>query len=599
MLQLASMFRLDRLRVHNDRGQVMLAVVGLIAVTVIITATIAVTTVRALGFTTMTRAGVEAQAAAESGVDAMIIELNQGRCVAGQPFERSYGDVDPSLPSELSANQFFSVTVQTRAASNQSWQAACPTGSTEQVKISSTGFALHGGIAGSASARDAAAVEAVYDWTVAQGPSDPIPASGASLYSFGSPGSNYALQHFTLNPSPDGLPPTLQLKQGNFVCNGTTVINGNLEIESGSVSLQNSACRVNGDVRVGGGFNSTSGARISGSLYASGMWNSTYSANISNASNVIEGDLVAAGPVSARGTIGGNLIAGPRTGNSLFFDDVRVGGTVTVAGGIRADGGLCRKGCTTDQSVAVELKVLPHVQGQVRYGQSGMQAPIPPSVPGWVDFNYDRNDWVTTTGTPFNEVVLSSSECSWTFAGSTGLQKLKTALASGQPTIINALACSNGISWYQSINPSLTSDLVIVANKFEVGDTGRWASADGQTKRVWLITPDRSADLKPTCTTPAGNSTFNSGTRMTSTVAAMFYSPCDLANNAVEWRGQMYARNAFVNGGLVLTYTPVGLPGVDLSTGSSDPGAGGGTGGDGESSVGSLVSFRDVPVPGR
>ena len=57
---------------HDDRGNAMIAVVGLLAVTSMVTLTVTGATVDALGYTSLTRASVQSNAAAEAGVDAML-----------------------------------------------------------------------------------------------------------------------------------------------------------------------------------------------------------------------------------------------------------------------------------------------------------------------------------------------------------------------------------------------------------------------------------------------------------------------------------------------------------------------------------------------
>jgi len=586
----------DRNRIaRDDRGNAMIGVIGLLAVTVVITLTITATTVSAVSFTSLTRAGVQSQAAAEAGVQAMISALSAEECPSAGSLEATYGEFDDSVTGSDANEPFFAVQLAHRQNPDQSWSEGCPIGATTEVRIVSEGFALEGGVSEASSGRDSSTVEAVYAWEVEEGETQSITPSGATMYSYGNM-SNYNMSNFTLTPSPEGQAPSLQLKNGNFLCDSNSTINGSVEVGGGSMTV-NGSCIVEGDVHTSGGVNMPSSGRVGGSVYAAGMLNGQYAYQMLNSSGRVDGSVIASGPVRVQGTVGGSVLGGPTTGTSYFQGSTRIGADVFLAGGLTANGAqacVWQNPCSESPGAAAALMSGPNVEGEVRYNQSAMTAPSPPTVPDWVDFDYDRSEWISDEdGLVFDEIVLSSGDCNWSWGGGPGIAKLRSALDSDRPVIVNALACTGGIGMYYTVNPELSSDLVIVARSFSMG-SNTWRSSDSdELRRLWFITPDNGADGAPSCSGGAGNSELNSNVRVESSVAAMFYTPCDVRNSAAEWRGQMYARNAISTGGLILTYTPVGLPGVNLSTGSSDPSAGGGAG-TGEQTVGELISFRDV-----
>jgi hypothetical protein len=81
----------------DDRGNAMIAVIGLLAVTSMITLTVTGATVQALGYTSLTRASVQSNAAAEAGVDAMLAELFADDCPATGELTLTQGAIDPSV----------------------------------------------------------------------------------------------------------------------------------------------------------------------------------------------------------------------------------------------------------------------------------------------------------------------------------------------------------------------------------------------------------------------------------------------------------------------------------------------------------------------
>src|SRR5687768_16719594 len=68
------------LNLRSERGSAMVAVLGVMAVTAIIGVTIVTATVNGMAVTSAAKAGIQARAAAEAGIDRALVDI-QGTCV--------------------------------------------------------------------------------------------------------------------------------------------------------------------------------------------------------------------------------------------------------------------------------------------------------------------------------------------------------------------------------------------------------------------------------------------------------------------------------------------------------------------------------------
>ena len=116
-------------------------------------------------------------------------------------------------------------------------------------------------------------------------------------------------------------------------------------------------------------------------------------------------------------------------------------------------------------------------------------------------------------------------------------------------------------------------------------------SADGDAHSVWFITEDKTPNQLPTCA-DTKDKIFINGTVITAPIKAMAYSPCNVDVGSMgndTWNGSIYA-GKFKGGGKFTLYgDPILLPGQTAPTDGSTPS------GTGSSTLGTLVSQRDVP----
>jgi hypothetical protein len=191
-----------------------------------------------------------------------------------------------------------------------------------------------------------------------------------------------------------------------------------------------------------------------------------------------------------------------------------------------------------------------------------------------VDFNYAKTDWVGFSETPMSGV------CSF------GTLQSAVSDFSG-PGIIDARGCSNGIEFGTSVKLTISHDLVIVADRFNFGTSSGFLASTNS--RLWLISPDTVHDSVPTCPV-LGSFAIGTSFSIDSNIAALIYTPCTVtASTSAVLRGQIYSNKVEMSTSTELHYVRVGVPGVDLDTGTAPPAAG---------ALGERSSIRDVRSSG-
>ena len=524
---------------ERDRGSAIIAVLGVMAVTTVIAVTITTMSVHALGYTTSTRAGVQAEAAAEAGIDVAAASLATSVC---------------KLKYSSSSEPIFSVTVAystlltSPGSTDSSWVSGCPTStSAQRIKLVSTGSANAPGVAGNSS-ENVRVVEAIYPYTPAPPPYTIIP-SGAAIYSFAQTGPTNNLtitQASTARPS-------VQYLSGNAACNSTVTIVGDVLLGAGGITVN--GCMINGDLSASGTVTMQSG-EITGNVNSAGVVGGI-SVSLSS-SAIVDGNIFAAGPVSIGGKVGGNIVAGATAGTSTFANKASVGGSVIVAGTVANSGAT--------------------IKGTITQNKSGIVTPTIPFVPPWVDYAYSAGDWVTTAGTPYSLITMTVCD-STTLANA-----LITTQNSSSPIILDTRVCG-AVTNLAGYNLVLKSDTVIITNGFNMGGNDIEASS-APDKRLWIIIPDTAADHVPTC--PTGSSaTISTHVTIGSHVWAMVYSPCPISNRGDVWQGQMYGSSVNSSAAFTLNFLPIGLPTVNLSTGQTLPSSAAGA-------LGDRTSIRDL-----
>jgi len=520
----------------KEGGSALIGVMGVMGVVGVIAVTITSMSLHALGYSTSTRAGVQAQAAAEAGIDYAAAGLATALC---KPTYSS--TTDPIFTVTVA----YSTLATSPGDTDTSWVTGCPsTPDAKRLKLVSTGSASASGVSGNSS-QNVRRVEAIYVYTP---PSYAITPSGAAIYAYAQ--TDPTINNLTLTQASTARP-SIQYLSGSATCNAdTTTINGDVILGAGALSLT-SGCTINGDLWASNTVDMQSG-EVTGNVTAAGVVGGT-SVSLTNPAT-IDGNVYAAGPVSIKSKVGGNIVSGPTTGTSTFTSQASVGGSVIAAGTVSAPAGV--------------------IKGTITANKSGIVTPTIPFVPGWVDFAYNPSDWKNANGTLFT--VLTMTACDAT----TLANSLITAQNSLSSIILDTRVCgvATNLAGY---NLTLKSDTVIIANGFNLSGND-FESSDTTDKRLWLILPDTVADKKPTCPTGSYTKIVNHVT-VGPHVGSLIYSPCPIANSGDVWRGQMYSSSVGSSASMTLSYLPLGLPSVNLSTGQAIPPPVAGTLGDRQS----------------
>ncbi|WP_284254380.1 hypothetical protein [Pseudolysinimonas kribbensis] len=323
----------------------------------------------------------------------------------------------------------------------------------------------------------------------------------------------------------------------------------------GNLNLSGS-CNIAGNVWSTGSTTISGGVKVGGNVVAAG---------VSIPSGSVGGSLWSTGPVSMSG--GSSSVSKNVTATSLTFSGGgKVGGNAWIYGATTMDWGSKISGNVTTKTYSAPAWSSGLVSGTITTtspstpGTSPYATPSVPVVPDWVDFAYTASDW-----TGFTEVKLPAT------SGTCGTTELRNAVQDhpSTPIVVNALACTGGIYVGGADKIALDGDMAIISNKFSMTGSGGFTSS--ANARLWMVTPDSTADGKPTC--PSGSSyNIDGGFTVQSNISLMMYSPCQIVlASGLNLYGQVFAGQAGISGGATLHYLTVGLPGWDLWTGHATP----------------------------
>lgn len=519
---------------RDEEGVALAAVLGFMAVGLILTSVVASTVVTGISQTSAARAGVQSQGSADAGIAAARAAVMNGSCS---------GDANAVFTG---TDPVYTATVYRPAGTG--WVPGCPTSvtSADQVRIVSVGSASAKGVQG-VSSGDSSRVEAILSGVTttvipgapAQPATYPIVASGPAIYAYSSTGFGGS---GSLSPV-DGSTPGVLIKNGNVSCSGASSGVDDWSIAGGDLTVSGS-CTAAGDIFASGRATLSGAGSIGGNVVANGV--------------TMSGSASVAGSVWSSSDVqlsGATKIAGTVTANSLNMS----GGTISQSAWIYntsfLDWGSTITGMLTTKAMSASSHgtvsgstvVVPSGPGQSPYA-----APSAPSVPGWIDLPANA-PWpgftVKTLPAPCDATAFASLISSF----------------NRQPAVIDARGCSGGLNFTGAQQLALTADTVIIANQFNLGGS---ASFTGNG-RLWLVVPDDKADGLPTCAT--GDSFSLGGAfSLAAPLSVMIYSPCAVSvGSAISMRGQIYSGAASIAGAARLAYIQIGVPGWNLSTGGS------------------------------
>ncbi len=389
------------------------------------------------------------------------------------------------------------------------------------------------------------------------------------------------LSHLDLtSPGTDG---HIVLDSGDFNCNNTSEIHGDVIVRGGNAMLSNQ-CRIRGDLFVSGHVRIDNNAvGVDGDVHAMGGFTLSTSATIQG-SVYVRGDAEA----TSGGRINGHLIA---TG------DVRLDNATTRVGGYLWAGGAVTHNAATVTGLVTSASpsLARFFQGTVGGIRSAGPADIvstivtgpveqnvpvsPPVVSTPWEMGSSAHSWIDV---PFTGSWAGYTTTAWTNChDSSGFVSTTNALST--PTVVDLRGCPNMNLWNASL--TIETDVILIVN----GMIGQRLKINATSPRSFsIVTPDNTADEAPTC---IGNTMIDLyGVEMGDNVSGVAYSPCRIefgSNGGGRWNGLVYGGQVTASGNslprLRLDYQEVVIPGLgDGGTGPQLP------------HLGALLALRDV-----
>ncbi|WP_104177450.1 polymer-forming cytoskeletal protein [Cryobacterium sp. Y50] len=270
-----------------------MAVIGVMAVLLIITLTVTSSSLQALTITTSTRAGVQAQAAAEAGIAVALASLqNIGAVCPSGGVIASEGDSVPAYRVEVSTL-------------TDEWSPSCPTGAVDEtkVRIVSQGESTAGTV------NHARTVEEIYDIT----PSGATNNLGSVITS----SEDLDVDGWSVTT---GEPTDIRVLNGDFACSKNGTVQADLRVAGNVTTGPSQSCSVDGNVDALGNIVVWNHVAVSGNVHGNDSIevksNGLVSGDLTNSSDdqtliqgKVTGDVVLAGTLykSSQADIGGRL----------------------------------------------------------------------------------------------------------------------------------------------------------------------------------------------------------------------------------------------------------------------------------------------------
>jgi cytoskeletal protein CcmA (bactofilin family) len=510
---------------RDERGAALVAVIGVMAVGMLLTTLILASLSNGIGFTSSARAGTQSQAAAEAGIAVARAGVMKGTCVARGGVYESVSGTTPK----------YRVAVENRAT-NGTWQTGCPNTGSAQIRFKSVGTAAALATSGQ-SGNDKSTVESIFSIPVTD---TTITGSGPAVFAYSSTGFGGSGTLVSIN----GSEPDVIIKTGNVSCTGASQGGVDWVIDGGTLAVGGS-CNITGNVWSTGRTSLSGNVEVGGNIIADGV---TVSSSSVGGSIWSTAD-VDINPVS---TIEGNV-----TGQSVDSKSSTIKGSAHIYQGATLKQSTVQGNLTSKTRDVQGGSVGSYTTIPAGPGPSPYLTPEKPIVPAWFDFTYKPNDW-----TGFTKATLPTGTCDYS-----SFVSAITTFGSA-PGVIDARNCSNPVSLSGWQTLSVQNDLAIIAKAYDFGGSGKIQGPASNDKRLWIMTEDLKPNLIPTC---ASGSFFKiSGTFDFDRLSTMIYTPCAVdvsSNTSIE--GQIFAGSTSLGGGSTLGYVAVGVPGYNLDTGTS------------------------------
>lgn len=526
-------------RPGDDRGSAMVMVIGVASVIAILGATLVSLTVFASATSASTRAGIQAQAAAEEAIDSTIAQLHQS----------AYRGQETTFPCTLpysttSGSGTADVTLKLRYRAVGSMDFLCPQPSV--VELAETEIVATSTVAIPTGNGESASTRVVKQRLLVQPSGSTQPVFAYGVYS----GDNLTT---TNNFMVDG---GGAHTNGDYVCSDLGTIVGNLTAV-GSVELTN-GCKV-ASVHSGGAFKCNSNGTVTGDLVAAGTGTSSFSNTCS-----VGGKLVTGGKINAPNVlkVGGNLISA--TGSILVGPSSRVQGYAQAASTISIDGGgsmatVFASGHTPNAPSGIPDAPSPITMPAITWQDVvPLGSPTPQTFGAWTKANAEANN------APSWSVARSGTQCYVERAN----HSLNGGLVSPVgATVLDARGCDvklQGISASSPLELVLQDDLTIVARSIEITNGLHVSSTKvGSDAKLRFIVPLPTGAASCSGVATGKIEVKAGGTVFDSNVDTLFYTngKVDLTNG-VSFGGAVYGCSTRFSVNTTIKYKDMTPPGM-------------------------------------
>ena len=565
------MFLAPKNKHTDDRGIAFLAVLAVMAVGLIVLALVTASLTTSLQFSSVDKANVQSQEAADSGLAAAQAGLNTlNNC----------GTVNGIYAS--AGNPHYRATIW-RSTNGATWIMGCPDATSNYVRIISTGYPQNGPI-GTATVNTTRYLDATYAYSPTA--TGLVGVAANYIYNIGS------LDTYTVG-SVSGANADVMVKTGDYSCTGPTSIAGNVVVAAGAAYLTNT-CQLAGSVLATGNIQLTVQSGVTANATSTNG-----SVNIGNSTAYVTGNVYANGSVTVNGTVGGSieavglvsLVSGGSVGGNIWSGstvnvpfslagNIKAVGNVSVSTGVTIGGTIVTNGTISYNKKTGQAAInLMHSDGvianvnQVTINAGTVVAPTPksaPVVPAWADVFYKYSDWQAQG---FNNLYTWPTAAGCTVDATQAATAYQAIKNLSVPTVVDARTCN---TWSGNLNLSIKTDIAIFSQGFNF-TTINVVSADGAPHKIWFIVPEVGTPTgSPICPKKQGGNDFavsSSTSAIGVNISATVYTPCDISvNNGLIWRGLFYSGGMTGGGGVrELFFDPTGIPGSTVVNGQINP----------------------------
>ncbi|PKQ26165.1 MAG: hypothetical protein CVT64_06800 [Actinobacteria bacterium HGW-Actinobacteria-4] len=529
----------ERISQHRDDGSALVAAVAVSLIGLALTTVVVSQVISLANDTARDRLRTSEVHAAESGLDLALQELESSLpCSASSYSPMTVGDSNSSSIVNVSIAYFDADDVELTGCAGGVIQ-----GSPVTAHLVSTATPLRS-VPGIDPVRSIEAIVNLKPQIVAD--------SGAAIFSAGSFSTGAG---FTLEPVDSDVPASVWIDSGNWACNTSVTIDGDIVVANGTLTLSQNNCQIKGHAWARNGYTSCCTPSVPFHIHKS--------------LTVRHGNVTVNNPTRIGGDVSINGIVTGWTGHYL---NSTIGGT-TCSNNI---GSPCTSFIDYTPRGLPEVDYKPadwdgfNISTRTAFGEQIVTSWNLTSEPAWM-LAETRNNFVAT-GNPTCTIPAHRKQ-------------IPVAMPS-VPTVFDLRGCTRGFDANGGLfTMDLYADTAIFAHQFQVSNGLVVRSGDGGAHQLWLIVPEGGTPdngiAETTCrsNTPnagysycPGNISFSSNAvNVQEPVSVYMYTPRTLYfNNSSNTRGQLYAGAIQVGqGNGVFKYVGIGVPGVDMGTTTS------------------------------